>query len=110
MSATAGGGSAAGKALITTARQLLDAVLFSSDHIGPLQELALSPLAPSADAAQQQEYADAGADAADKDSAKAPEKLPRHSKYAALLPEVITRTCCRLPPEFCICPDSEQKS
>jgi hypothetical protein len=96
---SAGGANAASKALISTARQLLDATLFSSEHIGPLQELALSALAPSADGVQQQEHVDPGADAAEKETAKASEKLHRHSKYAALMPEVRCRACCWLQPK-----------
>ena len=95
------GSAAAGpswNALVSTARQLLDVVLFSQEHMTSLQELALSSLPPVSSETEGQEQKADDAEAHEPDDAKATKKAYRHAKYAALLPEVRCQHCvtCRI--------------
>jgi len=84
----AGGSTASWKVLVSTARQLLDAALFSKEHMTHLQALALASVAPVSHRSQDDGQAPV-ADAQDtENNAKAASKAPRQLKYAALLPEV----------------------
>ena len=73
---------------MSTGRQLLEAVLFSNEHVVHLQALALASLGPLSRDSQD----DGGAPAADPseaaDDGNAVQKASRRLKYAALLPEV----------------------
>ncbi len=73
---------------MSTARQLLDAVLFSNEHLLHLQALAMASLQPVPPDGQDAEHAPAANAEKPEDNGKAAQKASRQSKYAALLPEV----------------------
>ena len=73
---------------MSTARQLLEAVLFSNEHLVPLQALALASLNPVPPDGQDVEHAPALDAEKPEHEGRAAQKAPRQSKYAALLPEV----------------------
>lgn len=73
---------------MSTARQLLDAVLFSNEHVVHLQALALASLDPVLRDSQDSENALAADPSHTEHDDKAARKASRQSKYAALLLEV----------------------
>ena len=77
---------------MSTARQLLDAVLFSNEHVVHLQALSLASLDPASRDSQDSESLPASDSSHAEQDVKAAQKASRRVKYAALLLEVRPRS------------------